>query len=186
MARDTKDALLEASLRLFVRKGVAATTTRDIAAAAGVAEGTIYRHFVSKEALAEELFLSNYLPYARRLREAIRGQAEPMDQVAAMLRDFCAEHDRNPDLMHFLLIAQHGQLAKVPAGSDTPVAVLRSVIEAGVASGRFRRIDSALATYLVLGLLLEPSKAMAESGLRGPMRRHAQEIAEAARRVLSP
>jgi TetR/AcrR family transcriptional regulator, repressor of fatR-cypB operon len=52
----TRQRLLRAALELFTTNGFLATTTPEIAAKAGVAEGTIYRHFSGKE----ELLVSAY------------------------------------------------------------------------------------------------------------------------------
>jgi AcrR family transcriptional regulator len=52
----TRQRLLRAALELFTTNGFLATTTPEIAARAGVAEGTIYRHFSGKE----ELLVSAY------------------------------------------------------------------------------------------------------------------------------
>lgn len=46
-----REQIVQAALGLFAEKGFARTTTRDIANAAGIAEGTIYNHFASKEEL---------------------------------------------------------------------------------------------------------------------------------------
>ncbi|MBM3650754.1 MAG: helix-turn-helix transcriptional regulator, partial [Alphaproteobacteria bacterium] len=54
-AEETKSRLERAALTLFVARGVAETTTKEIAMAASVAEGTIYRYFPSKEQLALDL-----------------------------------------------------------------------------------------------------------------------------------
>ena len=50
-ATDRKRQLLETALDLFSRKGFEGTTTKELASAAGVAEGIIFRHFPSKQAL---------------------------------------------------------------------------------------------------------------------------------------
>src|SRR5260370_21935849 len=50
-ASDRRRQLLETALDLFSRKGFQGTTTKEIAAAAGVTEAIIFRHFPSKQAL---------------------------------------------------------------------------------------------------------------------------------------
>ncbi len=50
-AGDRRRQLLDAALGLFSRKGYGGTTTKEIAAAAGVTEAIIFRHFPSKQAL---------------------------------------------------------------------------------------------------------------------------------------
>ena len=65
----TRERVTRTALELFVKKGVKETTIRDIADAAEVAEGTLYRHYESKEALAEALFTESYEAMAATLRE---------------------------------------------------------------------------------------------------------------------
>ncbi len=54
-AEDRRLAIVLAALPLFARQGFAATTTKDLAKAAGVSEPLLYRHFPSKEALYQEI-----------------------------------------------------------------------------------------------------------------------------------
>jgi len=48
---DRRNQLLEAALEVFSRKGFEGTTTKEVAAAAGVTEAIIFRHFPTKQAL---------------------------------------------------------------------------------------------------------------------------------------
>ncbi|MGB7057581.1 MAG: helix-turn-helix domain-containing protein, partial [Geitlerinemataceae cyanobacterium] len=48
---ETRTRILESAGRLFARQGYDGTTTRALAQDAGVAEGTLFRHFDSKKAI---------------------------------------------------------------------------------------------------------------------------------------
>ena len=66
-AEITQERIDLAALQLFADKGVDRTTINDIAASAGIAEGTIYRHYPSKNELIWQLFSANYGDLAWRL-----------------------------------------------------------------------------------------------------------------------
>ncbi|MBW4681931.1 MAG: TetR/AcrR family transcriptional regulator [Microcoleus vaginatus WJT46-NPBG5] len=51
----TRNRILQSAQRLFANKGYEGTTTRDLAADAGVAEGTLFRHFSNKKAILVEV-----------------------------------------------------------------------------------------------------------------------------------
>src|SRR5579859_657672 len=80
---DRHEQILAVAARLFARKGVAATTVREIADEVGILSGSLYHHFDSKEAMDDEILA----PYLRDLREAcvsvVSGGADPR----ARLRD---------------------------------------------------------------------------------------------------
>ncbi len=54
-SEERKQTIVNAALPLFAEKGFARTTTRDLAAAAGISEPLLYKHFPSKEALYREI-----------------------------------------------------------------------------------------------------------------------------------
>ncbi|MCQ6280310.1 TetR/AcrR family transcriptional regulator [Bacillus sp. EB600] len=56
---EKQQKIVETAIQMFAEKGYASTSTNEIAKAAGVAEGTIFRHFGSKE----NLLLSVILPF---------------------------------------------------------------------------------------------------------------------------
>jgi AcrR family transcriptional regulator len=180
MSAATKEKLMRASLRLFVQKGIAATTTRDIAAAAGIAEGTIYRHFESKEAMADEIFLSHYLPFAGALKKVAGGSNDPLEQLRAMVRHFHRSFDADPEVFAFLLLGHHSTIGRIPDGTSTPISVLAETVERLAPKGR----DAQLLTHLVLGMILQPATALLAGALVPPLSRHTDAVVEAIHGVL--
>jgi len=66
--------ILEAAVAVFARRGYHKATTREIAAQAGISEGTIYIHFASKRellfAMVSRLMSHTLLPLTERLENA--------------------------------------------------------------------------------------------------------------------
>ena len=169
---DTKERIEAAAIRLFVDKGVAETTIRDIAHAVEISEGALYRHFVSKEDLVWQLFERHYVEFAGRLWALAEGETTARRKVAAMIDGFCSAHDDNPELFRFLLFVQHGQLAKLGGDTPTPVGVVRGVLTSAIASGEIPAQSPDLATALIFGVVLQPVQFAAYGRLpseMGPM-----------------
>ncbi|MGE5516790.1 MAG: TetR/AcrR family transcriptional regulator [Bacteroidota bacterium] len=181
----TRQRIHQAALDLFVRRGVTETSVRDLAAAAGIAEGTLYRHYASKDDLVADLFVTNYTAFATRLcaLRAVAGFRARIEAVAAEIFRF---HDDDPTLFRFLLLVQHQALSRAGAGADNPVSVLQSMVEDAIAAGEISLADPALATAMLLGLLLQPATAVVYGRLSGKLAPHAPAIAAACWRALNP
>jgi AcrR family transcriptional regulator len=52
---ERRKAIVRAAVPLFARKGFAGTTTRELAEAAGISEGLLFKHFPSKQSLHREI-----------------------------------------------------------------------------------------------------------------------------------
>ena len=153
---DTADRIEQAAVQLFVEKGVAETTIKDIARAVGLSEGALYRHFESKDELVWKAFERHYVAFAATLRQLAENEPTTRSKIAAMIRGFCRAHDENPTLFKFLLFVQHGQLAKLEPGTPTPVEVMRDVLDRAIASREIPAQRPDLATALVFGVVLQP------------------------------
>jgi len=82
-AQETRDRLFFAACELFVANGYVGTTVDSIAARAGVAKGTFFVHFKTKDAVAVQL-IGNQTSAARRARDrAIAGGAGPVEAMIA-------------------------------------------------------------------------------------------------------
>jgi len=181
----TKKLIARTALHLFVEKGVTETTIRDIASAAKIAEGTLYRHYESKDQLAWELFSTNYVAFARELDRLQREYDTLKDKLTAMIQQFCAFFDRDPVLFSFLLLAQHAQLKKVTPEMETAVTVLQKVIARGMARGEVPEMEVELAAAMVLGVVLEVAIFKAYGRITQDLARLSETLAAACWRVLA-
>ncbi|MCX5891258.1 MAG: TetR/AcrR family transcriptional regulator [Deltaproteobacteria bacterium] len=188
MARNgnkTKKLLARTALELFVRKGITETTVRDIAAAAGLAEGTLYRHFDSKDELAWELFHTNYTAFAQEL-DRLQQQYDPLkDKLAAMISQFCTFFDQDPVLFGYLLLAQHTQLKKVTPEMETAVTVLQKVIAQGMARREIPAGEVEVAAAMVLGLVLQVAVFKAYNRITQDLSELSEALVAACWRVLA-
>ena len=151
----TKSRIARAALTLFVEKGVTETTVRDIAEAAGVAEGTLYRHFASKDELAWELFAQNFAAFAKELDHRQAQETSLSGKLAAMVQHFCTFFDQDPVLFSYLLLTQHDYLKRVPPDMPNPVDVVQKVIWRAMSEGKLPPGDSAIVAAMVLGMVLQ-------------------------------
>ncbi len=174
------------ALDLFAAKGVDGTTVRDIAAAAAVAEGSLYRHFESKEALAWELFAGAFSSLATDLDRLQAAHGELRGKLRAMIGYVCAFFDRDRPLFRYLLLNQHAQMHRVTPDMPHPMSVLRRVLAAAMRRGEARRMDADLAASMVMGLVLQTAVDLVYGRLDGLLSRRAEALTEAACRVMAP
>lgn len=101
----TRQRLLRAALELYTTVGFRAATTPAIAARAGVAEGTIYRHFTSKEQLLNEVYRGAQrwaTGVLREMEETDRTLKAP-ERLARIARRFFEAAERDPAALRMLL-----------------------------------------------------------------------------------
>jgi AcrR family transcriptional regulator len=153
---DRRADLVEAALTSFVAKGVSGTSVDDIVGAAGVAKGTFYLYFGSKDevvaAVAERM--------VERVADVVESTAltpgrSPAERLLALGRAMAdvggAQHER--DLVEFIHrpgnLAVHEQMSGRIMTRLTPTLV--QVVEDGVADGTFCAQDPELAALFALG-----------------------------------
>jgi AcrR family transcriptional regulator len=153
--KTTRKKISRAALTLFVDRGVTETTVRDIATAAGVAEGTLYRHFTGKDELGWELFAANFAAFADDLDQCQARETTLPAKTAAMVNHFCRFFDQDPVLFSYLLLSQHDYLKRVPPDMPNPVDVVHQVIWRAMSSGELLPGDAAVAAAMVMGIVLQ-------------------------------
>src|SRR5215210_3810573 len=83
-----KDKILDAALECFASQGYAATRIRDIAERADVSEAALYRHYATKEAVAQELFVFHLLDFSSRLRPITAAAGPARARLGEVIRLF--------------------------------------------------------------------------------------------------
>jgi len=151
----TKELIDATAVRLFGEKGFRETTIRDISLAASIAEGTLYRHYQSKEELAWQLFVKHNSALGERLDRAQKPHGNTRSRIAAMIRDFCEFYEADPRVVEYLFFTRHGFMQRLNPRMANPYLVFRRVIRAGMNSGEIPRMDADVATSMVMGIILQ-------------------------------
>jgi TetR/AcrR family transcriptional regulator, fatty acid metabolism regulator protein len=86
-ARDKRERILDAAETLFARHGFFAAKVSEVAKEAGVADGTIYLYFKSKDDLLISLFERRMRQLNTALKDAIAGKP-PRDQLRAFIHTY--------------------------------------------------------------------------------------------------
>src|SRR5437763_16968583 len=107
MSALTRQRLVRAALELFTAQGFHVTTTPHIAKKAGVAEGTIYRHFDSKQHLLNELYRAAARWGLRLVKEADGLNVGPRVKLAELGRSHAPGAGREPAAARLVLIPRH-------------------------------------------------------------------------------
>jgi AcrR family transcriptional regulator len=179
----TKTAIQAAAMGLFVSKGFAETSIRDIARAVSFSEGALYRHYPSKDALVTDLFASNYTAYARTLDALQAKERGFAAKLGAMIADIYRLFDEDPTLFRFLLLIQHQALPQLPDDIESPVKVLQKVVHAAIASGEIAKADGQLVAAMILGAILQPAVFNVYRHIESPLSRHTDEVLAACLRI---
>jgi AcrR family transcriptional regulator len=158
--------LLKAAQRVFSRQGFHAANISDVAAEAGVSQGTVYHYFDSKE----ELLLAVYTHWeTQHLRDEI-GKALQLEPTAARKLAFIARSatERVSSSLQ-LLQASVEFWSHIPRNADIRKGFKRmfarmaddvaKVIQQGVDAGEFRKVDATVTARLLIatydGLVLQ-------------------------------
>ena len=155
---DRPQQIIDAALRVFARKGYWSARVSDIAREAGIAAGTIYLYFATKEDILITLFREKMAAFVSALWRAIAGEPDAVSKVRRLV------------YLHFEILEHHPELAEVvqvelrqgqkffrgPATQEITAyfALISSVLEEGVAAGTFRRdLPVKIATKVLFGAM---------------------------------
>jgi AcrR family transcriptional regulator len=152
----TRERLLAAAQELIEEGGYGAASVIAIADRAGVAAGTLYRHFASKEELFVEVFRSVCAREERAMRVAaaeMPADASAAQRLETVLGSFAQRALRNPRLA-WALIAEPVDPrvdAERLAYRERYAAVISESLSAGIAAGELPEQNVALTAAALVG-----------------------------------
>ena len=150
---DRRRDVMDAAVHLFATRGLAATTVADIAAAAGMAKGSFYLAFSSKEELLAHLkqrYADELVARTRAHVERI-GSEDLWALADAMVESMVHFHLEQRDVVHVMAVeGQGGTTSAYAEAGRTVQAMITAGIEAGVAGGAFACEDP----FMTAGLLM--------------------------------
>jgi AcrR family transcriptional regulator len=160
----TRERILVEASRLFATRGFLGTSTRDIATAVGIQQPSMYSHFASKHAIAEEL-----------LRRDLTAGTDSMKRIAAegggppveLYRYLCWEVRHDLESPFDLRSLYFGEILTLPEFAEGRRllkrydALILSFLDRGIEAGDFIDMDPGFAKRAIDAVILEVIRSAA-------------------------
>jgi AcrR family transcriptional regulator len=154
--------ILLAAATAFAERGFHATTTRDIAAQAGLSSAALYFYFRSKEEVLYQIATSALDFTIELVATEAKSPGSPTERLTTLVRVLTIWHTYNSQVAHVVLYQTgaltSAHLADVAAKQREVSQILRQVITDGVTSGDFDAPDTGAATIAILSLCLDVAR----------------------------
>jgi TetR/AcrR family fatty acid metabolism transcriptional regulator len=159
-AGDKRDAILRAATHVFARSGFFQSQVADVARVAGVAAGTVYLYFRSKDDLLVSIFERTMKEALAEGRAALEGVTDPAARLRRMARLHLERIGRDRDLAVVVQVELRQSIKFMERFSSTHLQdylnLIRRTISDGQQAGVFRRdVDANVAAKVFFGALDE-------------------------------
>ena len=155
---DKPQHIIEAAIRVFARNGYYNSRVSDIAREAGIASGTIYLYFRTKEEILVTLFRDKMAAFVAQLRREIAGEPDPVAKIRRLVAMHFTVLEQNPALAEVVQVELRQGHKFFRGASAHEVSayfeLIGSVLEEGVAAGRFHaELPVKVATKVLFGAM---------------------------------
>ncbi|TQM26436.1 TetR family transcriptional regulator [Nocardia bhagyanarayanae] len=164
----TRARLLEAALAAFADKGFNGTTTRDIAAAAGMSPAAVYVHHKSKEELLYLISRSGHDATLELVQKAAASSSDPATALRNVIHDFAVHHAR----AHTSARIVNYELNSLSPEHRTEIRgirhridqAIRDLVQRGIDAGVFDIPDARIAAVALLSLGIDIARWYRDDG----------------------
>jgi AcrR family transcriptional regulator len=153
-----RERTLAEATRLFVAYGYNGISMREIAEAVGVSKAGLYYHFKDKQDLFLAILADSLSSIGQLVQLAPSAGAHTREQIGQLVRSLFAQSSEQRAVIRLasLEMAHLSPEARAAFGRDYEqqfVGRIAAILQAGVARGDLRPIDSRAATWLLLGMM---------------------------------
>lgn len=152
---NVRDRVLKTAQRLFANRGYDATTTKDLATEAGIAEGTLFRHFENKKAILVEVATEGWVEILTDLLTEL-SEMGSYKAVAQVMKRRMFRLQENGELLRvcFFEAQFHPELREriqsevISKMTDVTEAFFETAMERGI----YRRMNPRVVAQVFLGM----------------------------------
>lgn len=169
-----KREILRAGLKLFAERGLAATSIRDIAEESGYTNPAMYKHFASKDELAQYLFETCHTRVWTRCSTALATANGFEARLEAFVAAWLELLEDEPEVLAFLADGARVLWPRASASvrRRTMIGLARSLVaEAPAVRRRSSPVDADAAAAAIQGTLSEIGRMITVGVVPGPARR---------------
>ena len=163
---ERRESILQAASELFGSKGYLETKMSDIADACGIAKGTMYEYFSSKDELAAEWCRNFFKEYESCIERRVMIHITPSERLKALIR-LDLEYFRR-FTGHFFVVFQpeklfHSEksdfLTEIASILTYHYQLITSIVKDGQKCGEFRNVDPVFCAVALIGMFLSFQRA---------------------------
>lgn len=172
--------ILEAAIRVFARHGYYHSRVSDIAREAGIASGTIYLYFRTKDEILVRLFRDKMAEWVALARREIAAEPDAPAKIRRLVRLHFTVLERDPDLAEVVQVELRQGHKFFRGASAHEVSayfdLIASILQEGIAAGQIRAdLPVKVATKVLFGAMDQ----MATSWVLGKRRYRLTDTADA-------
>ncbi len=153
-----RQRLLEGAAELFTKKGYAASTTREIVAAAGVTKPVLYYYFRNKEGIYLQLMREAFSKFHEVIQDSLQAQGTAAEKLLGLCDRVYSLFMENVRVARVMYGIYYGPQQGAPFFDFDSyhlefVSAIRSLIEEGIRRKEFQKKDAGEMAWAVVGAI---------------------------------
>lgn len=151
-----REEIILAAVKLFEKKGYAATSVQDISNELGFTKAALYYYIESKEEILWEIFDRTMSTAEKRMQELMKEEMDPVSRLKKIIVNHIKNYQDEIPFMKVFFSEKYQlppeKLKEITYRERRYVNIISDVIGEGTAQGKFKPIAPHVVTYGILGM----------------------------------